>query len=518
MIHSELKARLLPASLNNITVQQRRRPSPAWTAVTAGALCLSMATATPASALPAPAAPNQAQRSAYASGPHRPIIFVHGWHSEGAVWNGMKGYAETQGYKESELHVYDYSKMTKPGQTNPPNPGIDHIAAGFAREVNEIAKTSPDGKVDIVAHSMGGLVARAYIKNLGGAEKVKHFVSMGSPHHGTIVADVGVGASEAVRAIGAFLGDHNILVGYAKELAENCDFQCHDMASGSAFLRSLNSGDEAPHGADGYPRYTTFRSNIDDEPAVYLNTRNKFKPQIGLCDGVVFGITEQGAWAYEGKGPNVRGGKTSTLRGAENIVTTCLPHGEYYNDPWTQEKTLDTLAETTIGEEDKYAPRARNRTKCNELTRTHYRDNWVQAWLQSCLQVTPEKEVAPVLRIRGCGHYRSPFGKALWYYTPEGWGDNVECVMGRDGLSLRKKGSRIKKEPGYHKAEFNARAGEVKVDTLSLHGPGDYQLYTPTLNNPNGSPRITVKVQPWDDSDNYTTLDPLVEGPSVTVH
>lgn len=515
MLRRKLKSAPVPANPGN-TASKRRRPSPAWTATAIGVLCLSTAMTTSADALPVSAAQGQARTGAYAKVSHRPIIFVHGWHSGGAVWNGMLGYAETQGYRSNELHVYDYSGKTKPGEHNP---GIGEIAGDLSRRVDEIARTSPDGKVDIVAHSMGGLVARAYIKMLGGVDKVQHFVSMGSPHHGTIVADVGVGGSDAVNKIGFFLGENNVLVGHARELAKNCDAQCRDMASGSYFLKSLNSGTEAPRRADGYPRYTTFRSNVDDEPAVHKNTRDGLAPKVGLCDGVVFGITEQGSWALEGNGPNVRGGKTSALKGADNIVTTCLSHDGFLNDPWTQEKALDALAETAGGETDKYVPRARNTTTCNALTRTHLGGNYVQAWLQSCLQVSPAKEVTPVLRIRGCGHYRKPWflgGQRVWYYAPEGWGDNVQCVMTRHDLLLKKE-TRSRWEPGGHEATFTTRAGEVKVGSLSLQGSGTYRLHSSTLSSPHGSPRISVNVRPWNDDDNYTTLNPWVEGPSVTV-
>lgn len=51
--------------------------------------------------------------------------------------------------------------------------------------------------VDIVAHSMGGLVARLYIQELGGAPRVKRLITMGTPHLGSArmleVADGGWG-------------------------------------------------------------------------------------------------------------------------------------------------------------------------------------------------------------------------------------------------------------------------------------------------------------------------------------
>lgn len=39
--------------------------------------------------------------------------------------------------------------------------------------------------VDIVAHSFGGLVARYYIQNLGGENRVRQLITMGTPHRGS---------------------------------------------------------------------------------------------------------------------------------------------------------------------------------------------------------------------------------------------------------------------------------------------------------------------------------------------
>ncbi|OHD72827.1 MAG: hypothetical protein A2177_09040 [Spirochaetes bacterium RBG_13_68_11] len=46
-------------------------------------------------------------------------------------------------------------------------------------------------RFDIVAFSMGGLVARSYVQRLGGLARVDHFVTISTPHHGTNTAELG---------------------------------------------------------------------------------------------------------------------------------------------------------------------------------------------------------------------------------------------------------------------------------------------------------------------------------------
>ena len=50
--------------------------------------------------------------------------------------------------------------------------------------------------VILVAHSMGGLVARAYMR-AHGTEKIVHVFTLGTPHHGTSLANMGIGRNAA---------------------------------------------------------------------------------------------------------------------------------------------------------------------------------------------------------------------------------------------------------------------------------------------------------------------------------
>ncbi len=63
--------------------------------------------------------------------------------------------------------------------------GVDELAQQLALFVQEKLRGR---RFDLVGFSMGGLVSRYYLQRLGGLEQVDHFVSLATPHHGTIIA------------------------------------------------------------------------------------------------------------------------------------------------------------------------------------------------------------------------------------------------------------------------------------------------------------------------------------------
>ncbi len=60
----------------------------------------------------------------------------------------------------------------------------------FVDQVREVTGAS---EVDIVGHSMGGVVGRYYVALAGGDPHVKNLITIGSPHAGTDVSAVGIG-------------------------------------------------------------------------------------------------------------------------------------------------------------------------------------------------------------------------------------------------------------------------------------------------------------------------------------
>jgi triacylglycerol lipase len=150
---------------------------------------------------------------------HDPIVFVHGFSASAAVWTTMVDRFKADGWTDAGLVTWTYDS----------NQSNTTTAQQLATKIDSLLAATGAKKVDIIAHSMGGLSSRYYTKNLGGADKVDAFVALGTPNHGTTVANI-------------------------------CPIQsCVEMRPGSAFLTTLNSSDETP----GSPRYATWWTPCD---------------------------------------------------------------------------------------------------------------------------------------------------------------------------------------------------------------------------------------------------------------
>ncbi|MFD5437860.1 esterase/lipase family protein [Kitasatospora sp. NPDC127067] len=304
---------------------------------------------------------------------HRPIVFVHGYNAGPGVWGGMKDFARTYGYTDNELWTFDYSALT-PGDIPITTIG-DELAKYIADK--HLTDRSPDGRVDIVAHSMGGLVARSFLAD-GEAHRsaTAHLITLGSPNHGTKLASWG--CSVGVK----------------------CDEQVNEMTGGSTLITKLNQNGETP----GPTRYATFRSNVGDELIVNPGTFDT-----DLCDRQVFGYT------HTGEGSGDYAGDTSALNGADNLVTPCVAHGDLYQDPWTRHKVLDLLAD----HDGAHTPHA-VQVACGELKEFWGERKWVGVHAQSCataVRPDPGATVSTVrgeLLIRGCGYYNTI---GVWKYV-----------------------------------------------------------------------------------------------------
>ncbi|PIO08976.1 hypothetical protein COT47_00390 [Candidatus Woesearchaeota archaeon CG08_land_8_20_14_0_20_43_7] len=72
---------------------------------------------------------------------------------------------------------------------------IRRSAEQAAEGIERIAHDSPTRRVDMIGHSMGGLVGAYIVKALDQSKYVDRIVALGSPFQGTVMAHLGVGKS-----------------------------------------------------------------------------------------------------------------------------------------------------------------------------------------------------------------------------------------------------------------------------------------------------------------------------------
>ena len=90
--------------------------------------------------------------------------------------------------------------------------GIETNATQLGLAVDRVRATGGATRVDIVAHGLGGLVARAYLRRPGMASAVGRLITLGTPHEGQVArdwADLGDGEPlpPRVELISIFSGD-----------------------------------------------------------------------------------------------------------------------------------------------------------------------------------------------------------------------------------------------------------------------------------------------------------------------
>lgn len=108
-----------------------------------------------------------------------PIVFVHGFSGSTIVnFTSMIKRFKREGYPSNRLYYYTYNSL----------PGVKKGAETLKKKVEEVMRKTGKSKVDIITHSMGGLVARYYMKKMGGANKVDQLVNVATPHKGTLWA------------------------------------------------------------------------------------------------------------------------------------------------------------------------------------------------------------------------------------------------------------------------------------------------------------------------------------------
>jgi len=113
-----------------------------------------------------------------------PVLLLHGYGCNSGYWAHLTPMLDAARISHATL---DLAPVTA---------SIDAFVPQVGEGVRALLAATGADKIVIVAHSMGGLVARAWMRDHG-IDRVGHVITLGTPHHGTGLANLGVGANAA---------------------------------------------------------------------------------------------------------------------------------------------------------------------------------------------------------------------------------------------------------------------------------------------------------------------------------
>lgn len=105
-----------------------------------------------------------------------PVVLLHGFIDNRSVFVLLRRNLAQHG--RQHIESLNYSPLTY---------DIRAAAELLGRHIEDLCERTGRDRVDIVGHSLGGLIARYYVQRLGGDLRVRTLVTLGTPHSGTRV-------------------------------------------------------------------------------------------------------------------------------------------------------------------------------------------------------------------------------------------------------------------------------------------------------------------------------------------
>lgn len=113
--------------------------------------------------------------------PKRPVLLlINGYGCSRAAWWWLRRRLEGAGWVVGTISL-------EPSYTS-----IENYVEPVSRRIDEVLAATGAKQVVLIGHSMGGLVARAYLRRYGAA-RVKQLLTLATPHAGSELARVGIG-------------------------------------------------------------------------------------------------------------------------------------------------------------------------------------------------------------------------------------------------------------------------------------------------------------------------------------
>ncbi|MFJ2443141.1 MULTISPECIES: esterase/lipase family protein [unclassified Streptomyces] len=123
---------------------------------------------------PIPSLPPEAERLPTEGRAQPPVALLHGFADNRSVFVLLRRSLSRHGRRP--LISLNYSPLTCDIRT---------AAELLGRHIEEVRARTGHRRVDVVGHSLGGLIARYYVQRLGGDTRIRVLVTLGTPHGGT---------------------------------------------------------------------------------------------------------------------------------------------------------------------------------------------------------------------------------------------------------------------------------------------------------------------------------------------
>jgi len=108
------------------------------------------------------------------------VLLVHGYAGNRGQWWWLRRRLRARGFAVATINL------------EPPLADIDCFAEQLHARIEVLLAEANVDRVALVAHSMGGLVSRAYLRRHG-CGRVTTLITVASPHHGSVIACLGPG-------------------------------------------------------------------------------------------------------------------------------------------------------------------------------------------------------------------------------------------------------------------------------------------------------------------------------------
>ena len=104
------------------------------------------------------------------SADRRTLVMVHGLGANRSSFFPLQSYLRLAGFRDQLATSYRSRGS------------IEALALQLKKTIDDRVR---GGRIDVIAHSMGGLVARFYAQHLGGGRRVDRLITLGTPHRGS---------------------------------------------------------------------------------------------------------------------------------------------------------------------------------------------------------------------------------------------------------------------------------------------------------------------------------------------